>query len=51
MCQLFADDSKIYRSIQSWEDIQKLKMDLDRLTEWSKLWQLPFNVDKYAGGG
>ena len=46
MCQMFADDAKIYTSIQSWEDIRKLQMDIDRLSEWSKLWQLPFNVDK-----
>ena len=46
MCQLFADDAKIFRSVSSNNDNKKLQDDLDRLTEWSMEWQLPFNVDK-----
>ena len=46
MCQLFADDAKIFRGIQSKEDIAALQEDLDRLDEWSDKWQLAFNVDK-----
>ena len=43
---LFADDAKIYHSIQSDEDYQLLQQDLDNLYKWSKDWQLCFNVTK-----
>ena len=46
MCQLFADDAKIFRNVSSRENCIKLQNDLDKLTEWSARWQLPFNVDK-----
>ena len=46
MCQLFADDAKIFRNVSSREDCIKLQNDLDKLTEWSARWQLPFNVEK-----
>ena len=43
---LFADDAKIYHLIQSDEDYQLLQQDLDNLYQWSKDWQLCFNVTK-----
>ena len=43
---LFADDAKIYRSIQSDEDYQILQQDLDNLYKWSQDWQLCFSVTK-----
>ena len=43
---LFADDTKIYRCIQSTEDAETLQADLNTLSQWSTTWQLPFNVDK-----
>ena len=46
MCQLFADDAKLYRSVNSPEDNIKLQDDLDRISEWSTRWQLPFNIGK-----
>ena len=48
MCQLFADDAKIFRNVDIWDDTntRKLQEDLDKLTKWSKKWQLPFNVRK-----
>ena len=46
MCQLFADDAKLYRNVTSPEDNRKLQDDLDRIYEWSTRWQLPFNIDK-----
>ena len=46
MCQLFADDAKIFRSIRSVNDNGVLKYDLDKLSEWSERWQLPFNIGK-----
>ena len=32
MCQLFADDAKIFRSVNSQEDIRTLQEDLNKLT-------------------
>ena len=43
---MFADDTKIYRQITSRDDALKLQADIDKLEEWSKLWQLHFNHDK-----
>ena len=42
---LFADDAKVYRTIQSEDDYLKLQQDLDNLFR-SYEWQLSFNVDK-----
>jgi len=37
---LFADDAKIYHSIQSDSDYLQLQQDLDNLFKWSHDWQL-----------
>ena len=42
----FADDTKIYRSVQSIENIQDLQRDLKNLYAWSLEWQMLFNLDK-----
>ena len=44
--KLFADDTKIYRRINSMEDCRALQRDLNRLTAWSNLWLLRFNAAK-----
>ena len=46
MCQLFADDAKIFRDARSSNDNKELQEDLEKLEDWSKRWQLPFNVKK-----
>ena len=43
---MFADDTKIYRKITTREDALQLQSDIDKLEEWSKIWQLHFNHDK-----
>ena len=43
---LFADDTKVFREIQSDEDRQKLQQYIDELLIWSNKWQLPFNESK-----
>lgn len=43
---LFADDAKIFVKINSDEDIQAMRRDLQRLQEWSRKWLLEFNADK-----
>ena len=42
----FADDTKLYRVVDSCSDAAMLQSDLNRLVEWSKLWQMSFNVSK-----
>ena len=44
--KLFADDAKLYSTIRSEDDVISLQNDINNLGEWSKLWQLPFNVEK-----
>ena len=42
----FADDTKIFRRVDSDEDREALQRDLDGLAKWSEVWQMSFNVDK-----
>ena len=44
--KLFADDTKLYRVVDSQEDANLLQEDLDRMVKWSRTWQLPFNDRK-----
>ena len=41
--KIFADDTKIFRTLHEPEDYSYLQDDLDRFVEWSQLWQLHFN--------
>ena len=43
---LFADDTKLFRKISSKADADKLQRDIKLLEDWSKTWQLQFNVEK-----
>ena len=45
MCKLFADDCKLYGTVNNRED-NKTQFDLTNLETWSKTWQLPFNALK-----
>ena len=45
-CKLFADDSKIYRSVKLESGRVKLQKDVNLTNNWSKKWQLPFNGTK-----
>ena len=45
ICKLFADDCKLYGIVNTTTN-NKLQMDLRKLEEWSKTWQLPFNATK-----
>ncbi len=44
--QIFADDTKIYRTINDIGDEIVLKEDLNKLNQWSVKWQLKFNAKK-----
>ena len=40
---MFADDTKIYRTIKSKEDCDILQQDLDNVTDWGRKWLTNFN--------
>ena len=43
---MFADDTKLYRSVSQASDVHLLQADLNALIGWSERWQLPFNCEK-----
>ena len=43
---LFADDTKVFRHIQSQEDTIQLQSDINNLLQWSEKWLLKFHPDK-----
>ena len=43
---MFADDTKIFKAIESASDLSLIQDDLNNLMKWSNDWQLPFNVEK-----
>ena len=42
----FADDTKLFRKVNTDGDKQHLQNDLDRLVKWSEKWQTLFNFEK-----
>ena len=44
--KLFADDTKPYRSVDSYGDSNTIQMDLYELDNWSSSWQMKFNIQK-----
>ena len=45
-CKLFADNTKLYRTTRTEDDTTSLQDDINRLVNWSTMWQLPFNEQK-----
>ena len=44
--KIFADDSKLFRSVRHQADSLALQQDLGRVAQMSREWQLNFNVTK-----
>ena len=44
--QMFADDTKIFTTVNNLEDLTKLQADIQKLQEWSEKWLLRSNADK-----
>ena len=44
--RLFADDSLVYREINSPRDQFLLQQDINSLAQWARMWQISLNVDK-----
>ena len=43
---MYADDTKVYREIDSDTDVQTLQEDLRIMSEWSNKWLLKFHPQK-----
>ena len=43
---MFADDTKIFRKIESKTDFLQFQEDINQLFAWSTKWQLKFNISK-----
>ena len=43
---LFADDTKLYSTVNNKKDQEGLQRDLNKLIQWSNRWQLNFNASK-----
>lgn len=46
IAKIYADDTKLFRSVGSEIERQELQSDLNRLVEWSEKWQLKFHAGK-----
>jgi exonuclease III len=46
LCAIFADDTKIYRHINSHQDHLILQRDINNIHNWSTKWGLTFNENK-----
>ena len=44
--KIFADDTKLFKAIEDATDSNIIQCDLQKLLDWSKKWQLPFNTAK-----
>ena len=44
--KLYANDVLMFRSIKDPSDHQALQSDLNKLTHWSSIWQISFNLTK-----
>jgi len=44
--QKFADDKKLFGVVDDETHRRMLQEDLQRLSHWSEMWQMPFNASK-----
>ena len=42
----FADDTTMFRRVESQEDRHQLQVDINKLVKWAEKWQMFFNKDK-----
>lgn len=46
LCQLYADDTKLFSRVDNEELREQVQLDLDNLVDWADEWQLKFNAEK-----
>ena len=44
---LFADDAKLQRKIRNHKDCEKLQNYINKIYDWSIIWEMEFNAKKY----
>ena len=44
--KMFADDTKLYGTSSTNDDVRVIQADIDAAVEWADRWQLPFNEEK-----
>lgn len=44
LCKIFADESKLYKDIESQADQQDLQNDLSTLCDWNEKWLLKYST-------
>ena len=45
---MFVDDAKLLRKIRNHKDCEELQNDINKIYEWSKTWEMEFNIKKKA---
>ena len=43
---IFFDDVKVFCTIKSQDDLNRLQTDVDNLVDWSVKWQIKLNISK-----
>ena len=46
ICQMYADDSKLFSEVDDETSKRKLQDDLENVIDWAEKWQMKFNADK-----
>ena len=45
-CQVFADDTNLFKELQNLKDFETIQDDLKKLCQWPIKWLMFFNIDK-----
>ena len=46
ICKLYADDCKLIGIVRNEDDLEQIQIDIDKLQQWAKTWQMSFNYEK-----
>ena len=46
LMKLFADDSKVYRSITDVQHVNQVQISVDKAVTWTNIWEMLFNLKK-----
>ena len=46
ICKLYADDCKLIGVVRNEDDLEQIQIDIDKLQQWAKTWQMSFNYEK-----
>ena len=43
----FADDTKLFKTVVSYDNTENWQGDIDKLVKWSEKWQMIFNLSEF----